>query len=126
MPIVCMYTAGLRQPAVHLSTLFPKQKPGQDTPLILLVHTLVFFPWKTRQRGFGGGVRLLVQQAVQWQPEHAPKLKASWDSSRNSELVLILSARTLVSLLAQLLNRIMFCNHTVIFFVGYMIQILDL
>lgn len=54
MSIVSLYTAGLKQPAVHLSTLFPKQNPGQATPLILLAHTLAFFPWKTRQRGHRG------------------------------------------------------------------------
>lgn len=54
MSIVCLYTAGLRQPAVHLSTLFPKQNPGQAPLLILLVYTLAFFPWKTRQGGHRG------------------------------------------------------------------------
>lgn len=41
-------------------------------------------------------------------PKHASSIKASWDSSRNSKLVLTLSTRTLASLLAQLLDKILF------------------
>lgn len=67
------------------------------------------FLWKMDTKDAGGCARALVLQAVQRHPEHASRIKASRDTSRNSELVLTLSTRTLAPLLAQLLDKILFC-----------------